>query len=341
MINLSFGFIGCGGWARKKYLPYLEKHPEVTVAAFCELVLPKEKTEISELFPEAKYYETATEMLASEKLAGVVVTLPHSLHLPRILQALEQGLPVFTDKPAGVTADEIRQIVAAEAKSGKRVTIGSQRRALPGYTEIKQRLAQSGEQPRWATGTFHFSSYPGWQNTWRNNPQLAGNPQTKQGVLLDTGYHLIDSLLYILNFPKPLRVFAQANYRDYNVEADVALTIQFDHELTMQLNVSRDVPPQYEKEGIALLTDRQYLSFNLNSVNGVKKATLVISDQDSSAQILHYPITAIAHHPLASFLDYVAGKPYEETWSVASSLLTLEIIDAAYQSIQTQAVVHL
>lgn len=341
MINLSFGFIGCGAWARKKYLPYLAKHPEVTVAAFCELVLPKEKTEISTLFPEAKYYDTATEMLASEKLAGVVVTLPHSLHLSRILEALNHGLPVFTDKPAGVTADEIRQIVAAEAKSGKRVTIGSQRRALPGYTEIKQRLAQNGEPPRWATGTFHFSSYPNWQNTWRNNPQLSGNPEARQGVLLDTGYHLIDSLLYILNFPKPLRVFAQANYRGYNVEADVALTIQFDHELTMQLSVSRDVPPQYEKEGIALLTDQQYLSFNLNSVNGVKLATLVISELNTSAQILHYPITAIAHHPLASFLDYVAGKPYEETWSVASSLLTLEIIDAAYQSMQTQTVINL
>lgn len=341
MINLTFGFIGCGGWARKKYLPYLAKHPEVTVAAFCELVLPQEKTEISTLFPEAKYYETATQMLASEKLAGVVVTLPHSLHLSRILEALNHGLPVFTDKPAGVTADEIRQIVAAEAKSGKRVTIGSQRRALPGYTEIKRRLAQSSERTRWATGTFHFSSYPGWQNTWRNNPQLSGFPQAKQGVLLDTGYHLLDSLLYILDFPKPVLVFAQANYRGYQVETDVMLTVQFENELTMQLSVSRDATPHYEKEGIALLTDQQFLSFNLNYVNGVKKATLVISEQDSSAQILHYPITAIAHHPLASFLDYVAGNNFEETWSVASSLLTLEIIDAAYQSIQSQAVVRL
>ncbi len=337
----NFSFIGCGGWARKKYLPFLAQHPEVAVAAFCELVLPQEQAEVSAVFPEAKYYETTAEMLATEQLDGVVVTLPHSLHLPRILQALEHGVSVFTDKPAGVSADEIRQIVAAEEKSGKRVVVGAQRRALPGYTAIKQQLSQSGEQPKWVTGTFHFSSYPGWQNTWRNNPKLSGSPHAKQGVLLDTGYHLIDTILYILNFPQPTHVFAQSNYRGYNVEADAVLTIQFDHELTVHLSVSRDVPPQYEQEGITLLTDQGYVSFNQISLNDNKRATLTTSRGSDPAQVLQFPNTSIAHYPLEAFLNSITGESFEEKWSVGSSLTTLEIIDAAYQSILTKQVVKL
>ncbi len=335
------GFNGCGGWARKKYLPYLAQHPEVTVAAFCELVLPQEKAEIATIFPEAHFYDTLAEMLVAEQLDGVVVTLPHSLHLPRIVQSLEHGLNVFTDKPAGVSADEIQQIVAAENKFGKRVAVGAQRRALPGYTEIKEQLKKNEEQTRWVTGTFHFSSYPGWQNTWRNNPQLSGNPHSKQGVLLDTGYHLIDSILYILDFPKPTLVFAQANYRDYNVEADVELTIQFEQSLTIHLSVSRDVPPNYEKEGIAFLTDQTYLAFNQHAVNQKKQCTFVMTSGTAPAKILHFPSTPIAHYPMEAFLQFIAGKKFDEKWSVASSLTTLKIIDAAYESIQTKKAVGL
>jgi predicted dehydrogenase len=304
-------------------------------------VLPEEQAEVAAIFPNAKYYETAAELLANEQPDGVVVTLPHSLHLPKILEALEHGAAVFTDKPAGVSADEIRQIVAAEKKFGKRVVVGAQRRALPGYTEIKKQLSQNKAQPKWVVGTFHFSSYPGWQKTWRNNPQLSGSPHAKQGLLLDTGYHLIDSILYILNFPKPTQVFAQANYRDYQVESDVVVTIQFEHDLTVQLTVSRDVPPQYETEGIALLTDQSYLAFNKTSLNGISQSTLTSSRGTSPAQILHFPNTAIAHYPMKAFLQYCADSQFDETWSVNSSLLTLEIIDAAYQSILTKQVVKL
>lgn len=334
-------FDGCGRWARRKYLPFLKKRPDVDVVAFCELVFPNERAEVSELFPKAKFYDTLDEMLEKEQVDGVVVTLPHSLHLSRILTSLKHGVSVFTDKPAGVSADEIKQIIAAEKKYKRHALVGCQRRALPGYVEMKKRFEQNDTQARWLTGNFYFSSYPNWEKTWRNDPKLSGIAEARQGVLLDSGYHLIDSALYILGFPKPKRVFAQANYREYNVDADVSVTVQCEGDLTLQFNVSRDAKESNQFEGIAILTDSQYLSFGLQEVNGSKHATFIQANGADPAIELHFPTTAVAQYPIDSFIRLLQGEDVGDRWSVKSSLPTLEIIDAAYQSIRDQATITL
>lgn len=340
--HISLCFIGCGGWARRKYLPFLKEEAGVEVVAFCELVMPEEREEVLQLFPSARYYDTTQEMLAAEKLDGAIVTLPHSLHISRILMCLEQGVTVFTDKPAGISADEVGTIIAAAKKANRPVAVGCQRRAFPGLTKLKTRLHQLNQTPRWITGSFHFPSYPQWQNTWRNNPTLSGNPIIKQGVLLDTGYHLIDSVLYLLDFPKPKHVFAQANYRDYQVEADAFVTIQFESELTAHLSISRDCPAQHELEALSVLTDESFISFERKPTTTGDSQTLyseTLNEQSTIQETL--TIGQFAQEPLKGFLRMLAGSSPESQWLVESSVTTMQALDAAYQSIQTGSVVSL
>lgn len=307
----------------------------------CELVFPEEQAEVKEIFPNTHFYKTLDELLANEEIDGAVVTLPHSLHLTRIIKLLEHNIPVYTDKPAGVSAAEIEQIIKAEQGSGAQVVVGCQRRALPGYEELKKHYSHTNEPARWAIGTFYFSSYPNWEKTWRNDPKLSGDPTKKQGVLLDTGYHVIDSLLYILNFPKPLSVFAQANYHNYAVEADVTVVIQFENQLTVQVNISRDMPPAYEKEGISIMTGGHYFSFHQRPVNEETQSTLRLVEEAKPVTELHLPKTSVAQLPIQAFLNSLTGKPLDEKWLVESSLPTLHIIDAAYESIFNKTTVTL
>lgn len=341
MRNVKIALIGCGGWAKRKYLPYLQNLPNVEVVAVCELVFPEERAEVAEIFPNTHFYETLSELLANEEIDGAVVTLPHSLHLSRIIELLQHNIPVYTDKPAGVSAAEIEQIIEAEKQSGAQVVVGCQRRALPGYVELKKHFVTSKEPARWAIGTFDFSSYPNWDKTWRNDPKLSGDPAKKQGVLLDTGYHVIDSLLYILDFPKPTSVFAQANYHNYNVEADVTATIQFEDQFSVQITISRDMPAEYEKEGISIMTEGHYFSFYQKIVSGEKQSTLRLVEEGKPITELHFPKTPVAQFPIQAFLDSLQGEPIDQKWLVESSLPTLHIIDAAYESILNKTVVKL
>ena len=55
MRNVKIALIGCGGWAKRKYLPYLQNLPNVEVVAVCELVFPEERAEVAEIFPNTHF----------------------------------------------------------------------------------------------------------------------------------------------------------------------------------------------------------------------------------------------------------------------------------------------
>lgn len=88
-------------------------------------------------------FEDFDQMLAHTQPATVIVTTVDRYHHEYILRALEAGCDVITEKPMTIDAQKCRAILAAEQRTGKKVTVTFNFRFMPFTTRIKE-LVKSG-----------------------------------------------------------------------------------------------------------------------------------------------------------------------------------------------------
>ena len=89
-------------------------------------------------------YESGHAMLEAEDLDAVSICTYNCQHAPCAIDALEHGVHVMLEKPFTVTVDEAVEVMRAEKKSGKILTIGFQPRMSVNMKRIKQ-IVDSGE----------------------------------------------------------------------------------------------------------------------------------------------------------------------------------------------------
>ena len=86
-------------------------------------------------------YRDAAAMLRESGADTALVTTVDGFHHEYIIQALEAGCDVITEKPMTIDAAKGRAILAAEAASGKKVTVTFNYRYAPFSTRIKELLS--------------------------------------------------------------------------------------------------------------------------------------------------------------------------------------------------------
>ncbi len=222
--KVNVAFIGCGGNARGHgrsvsnveavEIVALADPSESSVTAF------KENVGLSESVPT---YAEHSEMLADVKPDAVVISSPHGLHFEHIMAALHAGCHVHTEKPMVCTVEHAKQVIKKVEETGLHLLIGYQRHLSPTY-QYCRRLVQSGK-----LGKVHFVEahqsqnwYRNQRGKWRQEPFLGGG-----GQLNDSGSHLIDILLWVLE-ASPDTVFAMIDNLDIEVDVLTAMSIKFD-----------------------------------------------------------------------------------------------------------------
>ena len=113
--KLNLGIVGaCGRGGSFKAV--LDALPDVRVHAVCDInadALP----EAAERLGASESYTDYAQMLASSDLDAVLIGTPMPLHVPQSIAALEAGLYVLSEVPAGVSLAECRELVEACKRS--------------------------------------------------------------------------------------------------------------------------------------------------------------------------------------------------------------------------------
>jgi len=91
-----------------------------------------------------KVYDDFENMIKTEKPDCVIVTTVDAYHCKYIVKALELGCDVITEKPMTIDAKSCCEIMNAEKKYGKKVTVTFNYRYAPFMTKIKK-IIKSGE----------------------------------------------------------------------------------------------------------------------------------------------------------------------------------------------------
>ena len=139
----KFGLIGAGGYGAA-YVNNFLPQKESGKIDFCGVVIrhPEKIPDTVEKFHKAgvKIYPDKESMYAENQLDVVAIPSGIGTHCQLTVDALERGYNVIVEKPAAGSLAEVDQMIEAEKRTGKFVTVGFQHIHAPDIRKLKQML---------------------------------------------------------------------------------------------------------------------------------------------------------------------------------------------------------
>ncbi len=198
--KLKIGIIGTGWIAESHVKSYLQM-PDVEIIAGADLIDGKAEkffknydVENVNLYPDHK------SMLEAENLDAVSVCTYNATHAECTIDSLNKGVHVLLEKPMCVTIEEAVEIIKAEKKSGKVLSIGFQPRFDENMKMVKK-IVQSGE-----LGEVYYIQTGGGRRRGIPNSTFIEKETAGIGALGDIGCYSLDMVLNAIGYPKPLTV---------------------------------------------------------------------------------------------------------------------------------------
>lgn len=143
--------------------------------------------------PSASTFNNFDTMLNEANLDGLFITSPDHLHEEHAIQALEQGVSVYLEKPMAITVQGCDRILEAANKSVGKLYVGHNMRHFPVMQKMKELIDAGAIGEVKAAWCRHFVSYGGdaYFKDWHSEQQYT------TGLLLQKGAHDIDILHWL------------------------------------------------------------------------------------------------------------------------------------------------
>ena len=196
MKKFKVGIIGCGRISPFHGMP--AKSQDCTnVVACCDVKAERAK-EKAALFGCKRYYTDFEEMIKKEKLDVVHICLPHYLHSPVAIRALELGCHVLTEKPMAISFKQAADMVATAKKTGKTLGVIFQNRYNAGSVLVKKAL-ESGRLGKIlaARATVNWCRCPEYYtgSDWKGTLKMEGG-----GAIIDQAIHTLDLMCWFIGY---------------------------------------------------------------------------------------------------------------------------------------------
>ncbi len=248
MRKFRVGAIGTGGIFRGPHVAGWKALPDAEIAAVCDVNADAAKA-AAEL-TGAPHVFTDYRDLVKLDLDAVDICTPNRVHTPAVLAALNSGKHVLCEKPLAVTTKEVRQM--GELADRKKLVL---------MTAQHQRFTASARAIKdWAAaghlGEVYHARVRAMRRAWLPvAPGFIDDKLSGGGPCMDIGVHALDACLWIMDFPKPVRVtgVAKVNFAKghkipgmwgewdrklFSVEDFAAGFVHFENGATMTLEAS-------------------------------------------------------------------------------------------------------
>lgn len=225
--KVKIGIVGIGnmGSAHAKSI-FLGNISNMQLGAVCDIAEKRLEWCKKEL-GETPCFLDYKEMINSGLVDAVLVATPHYIHSEIAIYALEKGMDVLTEKPAGVYTAQVEEMNNAAKKSGKVFGIMYNQRTNPYFQKIRE-LVKSGELGElkrcvWIITNWYRTQAYYNSGTWRATWEGEGG-----GALINQCPHNLDLWQWI--FGMPTKVRAKCHYgkwHDIEVEDDVTAYAEY------------------------------------------------------------------------------------------------------------------
>jgi predicted dehydrogenase len=143
---------------------------------------------------------TEAELLSARGAEVAIVATTNASLAAVATRAVEAGLHVLVEKPAGISLAEVERLDALAQARGVAVKVGFNHRFHPALLDLTRLVEAGGLGPlMFMRARYGHGGRLGYEQEWRADPTRSGG-----GELLDQGVHLLD-LSHALFGPLPLR----------------------------------------------------------------------------------------------------------------------------------------
>jgi len=176
------------------------------------------------MFPEARFYESAEDVLNTENPDFVDICTPPFTHRALIARAASRGIHIVCEKPLAPSLEEALRIAEGVRKAKVVFQPCHQYNYSPPWQVVRNLVPRLGE--------IHFAEYTvrrmaanegnaHWTPAWRTKRDLAGG-----GILVDHGAHILYQLRGIMGEPRSVNATVRTLlHLGYGVEDTALLTL--------------------------------------------------------------------------------------------------------------------
>ena len=230
---IRLGIIGCGGIAGLHVGNILSGQcPEIRITAMADR-RESRRVWAREQVPDAAIFCEGSDLIHSGTCEAVLIATPHYQHPTLAAEALEEGLHVMVEKPAGVYTLQLRDMIAV-ADRHPELTFGMMfnQRTNCVYRRVKELMDSGalGEMKRvtWIITDWYRTQCYYDAGAWRATWDGEGG-----GVLLNQCPHQLDLLQWLCGLPVRVRAAChEGKWHDIEVEDDVTAYLEFENGAT-------------------------------------------------------------------------------------------------------------
>lgn len=211
---MRIGLVGYGKGGRYFHAPLIASLPG---AHFVGVVTrsPERRLELSQDYPKVLAFDSLAALVANG-VDAVVISTPLASRRALILEAIELGVAVVSDKPFANDAVQAQELVEAAERRGVMLSVYQNRRWDSDFLTVRKLIDNGvlGDITRFESRVERYS------------PKSVGKT-SGGGMLRDLGSHLVDQALLL--FGSVSRVYAELDFANADKELDHAFFVSLTH----------------------------------------------------------------------------------------------------------------
>lgn len=184
------GFVGAGNYASRMLIPAFKASGatlhSIASAGGTNAVVHGRRTGFAQATSDTD------GLIANPEINAVAIVTRHNSHARLTARALRAGKHVFVEKPLALTHEELADVEAAHAESGKHLMIGFNRRFAPQVQTIK-RLLGAVKAPKSFVMVMNAGAIPA--DHWTQDSAVGG------GRIIGEACHYIDLMRFLAGAP--------------------------------------------------------------------------------------------------------------------------------------------
>ena len=322
--------IGLGRWAQ--VLASAAQRGDVIELYSCFSRSEERRRAFQEAFDVPKEAATLEELLADADVEGVIITTPNDTHRDLIVQALEAGKAVYTDKPVTHTLEDAAAVRRAVHSSDRVFAVGHSARRLAGSRMMKQWI-EDGSLGDVSLAEANFSNERGLEllpDTWRFDADKSPG-----GALIQLGVHHADTLQYLLGPVASVSAQVRTLYTQAEVPDAIMAILEFEAGPLGYIGCGWASPGIYQ---IRLQGTEANLLYDLDFTHWAESqeadmwSTLVSQRyRDMTRQPVALPPTDMFREQLDEFALAIRGEGEVEV-GIEEAIRALAVVHAALES---------
>lgn len=248
MKKFKVGVIGAGGIAQAVHIPGWKRIPDAEIVAIADI----DRSRAESVAQEHGIAHVFTDFrdLVKLDLDAVDICIPNRAHTAATLAALNAGKHVLCEKPLAVTTAEVRKM-GELADRKKLILMTAQHCRFGSPAQAIRRWAEAGN----LGDPYHARVRAMRRAGLPIAPGFISDQLSGGGPCMDIGVHALDTCMFLMGFPKPVRVsgVAKVNFAKgttipglwgewnrnlFSVEDFAAGFVHFENGMTMTLEAA-------------------------------------------------------------------------------------------------------